>query len=209
VLPATTPTPAASTTPAVNARTFTEQGEAAFKSGDYKGAVYAWRHAVVDDPQNPVLLMMMSQALFATGNFEEAAGAAQAGMKMLPKDKWGVVIANHKELYGSVQDYTTQLRALETAIRDKPNNPALRFLAGYHYAYLGFPKEAVDQMNKVLKIEPRDEMAKALRDEMQPKAPQPAAPPGPQIQEPPPAGPNPEGPSAMILPLTRPSRLAA
>ena len=128
---------------------------------------------------------------------------------VLPKDKWGVVVANHKDLYGNVQDYTNQLRALETAIRDKPENPALRFLAGYHYAYLGFPKEAVDQLNRVLKIEPRDEMAKALRDAMQPKLPQPAAPPGPQLQAPPPAAPNLEGPSAMISPRRATARLAA
>src|SRR5207253_6961579 len=118
---------------------------------------------------------------------------------------------NHKDLYGNVQDYTTQLRALETAIKDKPDNPALRFLAGYHYAYLGFPKESVDQLDKVLKIEPRDEMAKALRDEMRSKLPQPIAPQA-QPSLPPaaqPGPPLPEGPSAWRLPSRTPVRLAA
>ncbi len=159
-----------------NAGQFADAGETAFRSGDYQGAVYAWRHAVLDDPQNPVLVMLLGQALFATGQFDEAAGATQAAMHVLPKDQWGVVVVNFRELYGSVPDYTTQLRALETAVAEKPTNPALRFLAGFHYAYLGYPQLGIDQLDKGLKAEPRDEMAKQLRDEMQAKLVTPEAP---------------------------------
>jgi hypothetical protein len=165
-----------------NALKFAEAGERAFWSGDYNGAVYAWRHAVLDAPDNPVLVMMLGQALFATGQFDEAAGATQAAMQMLPKEQWGVVIVNFRELYGNVPDYTTQLRALEKAVAEKPDNPARRFLAGFQYAYLGYPKFAIDQLDKGLKAEPRDEMAKQLRDEMQSKLPKetaPATPPAP------------------------------
>jgi len=173
--------------PAASAKEFAGQGENAFKAGDYKGAVYAWRHSAIDDPQNGVLIMLLAQGLFATGKFDEAAGATQAAMHLLPKDQWGVVVSNSKELYGNIQDYTDQLRALEKAVKDKPDSPALRFLAGFHYAYLGFPKEAVDQLNRALKIQPRDEMSKQLRDEMQAKIPKPvtpsAAPPAPEIRE--------------------------
>lgn len=49
---------------------FAAKGEASFKAGDYAGAVYAWRHAVIDDPQNPVIAMMLGQALFATGKYD-------------------------------------------------------------------------------------------------------------------------------------------
>lgn len=168
--------PPVSPSPVASAGTFVEKGEAAFKMGDYNGAVYNWRHAVVDDSQNPVVLMMLGQGLFATGKFEEAAGATQAAMHQLPKDQWGVVGKNYKELYGNVQDYTDQLRALEKAVKDKPDNPALRFLAGFHYANLGFPLEAVDQLDKVIKLVPQDEMAKQLRDELRGKLSQPTAP---------------------------------
>ena len=120
--------------------------------------------------------MMLGQALFATGNFDEAAGATQAAMQTLPKDQWGVVASNYKELYGSVQDYTNQLRALEKAVSDKPDHPGQRFLLGFHYGYLGFPQQSVDQLDKVLKLAPTDEVAKKLRDEMQTKLPKPAAP---------------------------------
>ena len=119
-------------------------------------------------------MLMHAQALFATGKYEEAAGATQASMNQLPKDQWGVVVTNYRELYGKIDDYTSQLRALEKANRDKPNEPALRFLLGYHYAYLGYPQQAVDQLNQAVTLAPRDEMAKQLRDEMQAKLPKPA-----------------------------------
>ena len=166
------PTPTTSSnTPATKSGGFIESGETAFKAGDYKGAAYAWRHAAIDDAKNPVLLMMLGQALFATGNYDEAAGATQAAMQALSKDQWGVVASNYKELYGSVQDYTNQLRALEKAVGDKPDNPGQRFLLGFHYGYLGYPQQSVTQLDKVLTLAPADEAAKKLRDEMQAKLP--------------------------------------
>jgi len=129
-----------------------------------------------------VVTMMLAQALFATGNFNEAAGATEAAMQHLPKEQWGVVVGNYKELYGNPQDYTDQLRALEKGVGEKPNDPAQRFLLGYHYAYLGYAQQALDQLEKAVKLEPRDEAAKRLRDEMKSKvapASEPAAPAGP------------------------------
>ncbi len=157
-------------------RRFAEAGEDAFRAGDYHGAVYYWRHALLDDSQNPVLVMMLGQALFATGQFDEAAGATQAAMHILPKEHWGVVVVNFRELYGDARDYTTQLRALEKAVAEKPDNPARHFLAGFHYAYLGYPQFAVNELEKGLQAEPHDEMAKQLRDEMQAKLPKPTPP---------------------------------
>jgi tetratricopeptide (TPR) repeat protein len=146
-----------------------EKGEAAFRGGDYAGAVYAWRHAVVDDPQDGVVTMLLGQALFATGRFDEAAGATQAAMHRLPREQWGLIINHYAELYGKSHDYTSQLRALERAIKEKPNDPALRFLAGFHYSHLGFTRQAIDQLDRLISIAPRDEMARQLRDEMRSK----------------------------------------
>ena len=163
----------AATTPnstSTAANNFADQGETAFRNGDYNAAAYSLQHAVVDNP-SPVLILMHAQALFATGKYPEAAGATQAAMSQLPKDQWGVVVKNYKELYGKVGDYTSQLRGLEAAAKDKPSDPALRFLLGYHYGYLGYPQQAVDQLNQAVGLSAQDEMAKQLRDEMQSKLP--------------------------------------
>ena len=142
---------------------FARQGEAAFKAGNYSKAVRAWRHAVLDDPQNGTLVMMLAQALFAAGNYDEAAGATQQGLLLLPEEQWNIVVVHHKELYGRIGDYTTQLRSLEQARKAKFDDPALRFLLGYHYGFLGYPERALKELDKGLELVPKDELAQKLR----------------------------------------------
>jgi tetratricopeptide (TPR) repeat protein len=161
------------------ARDFADKGEAEFRAGDYDAAVYALRHAAVDDPNNAVVTLLLGQALFATGKFDEAAGATQAAMRQLTRERWGVVISHYTELYGDTKDYTQQLRALERSIKEKPDEPALRFLAGFHYAYLGFTQQAAEQLERALKLAPRDEMARQLRDDLHSKLAKPSVPPVP------------------------------
>jgi hypothetical protein len=162
------------------AEEFAQIGEAAFKNRDYKGAVRAWRHGLVDDPENPVLILMLSQALFATEQYRESAGAIQAAMQTLPPEKWDVVVKNFRELYGKGEDYTTQVRSLEKAAREKTDDPGLRFLLGYHYGFLGYPAEAVKQLEKCVKLAPRDEVARKLLDLFDDKLPKKSVPaPGP------------------------------
>jgi tetratricopeptide (TPR) repeat protein len=109
-------------------------------------------------------MMLLAQALFAEGKYEQAAGATQAAMQMLPEDKWGVVIANYAELYGNVQDYTDQVRALEAARKANPDSPALRFLLGFHFGYLNYPKQAVTELDKALTLAPRDLGSRKARE---------------------------------------------
>ena len=92
------------------AQSYADRGEAAFKTGNYTEAVYDWRHALVDDPQNGTLGMLYAQALFAYGTYDEAAGATQVAMSLLPIDQWGVVVKNYTDLYPNIGSYTNQLR---------------------------------------------------------------------------------------------------
>jgi tetratricopeptide (TPR) repeat protein len=173
----------------VAATDFASQGDAEFKAGNYDAAIKAWQHALVDDPQNGALVLLIGQALFAQGKYDEAAGAVQQGMQLLPEEHWNVVVAHYEELYGASGTYASQLRALEAAA-DKADGPALRFLLGYHYGYLGYPKEAVRELDKTLKLAPQDEVAAKLRSQFAAKlppgsvpaaAPAPANPPVPAV----------------------------
>ncbi|MBS0263839.1 MAG: tetratricopeptide repeat protein [Planctomycetes bacterium] len=162
--------------PNSDAQAFVDRAETAFHNGEYAVAVQAFRHAAVDDPQNALITLLLGQALFATGQFDEAAGATQAALRQLAREQWGVTVTHYAELYGKPADYTDQLHSLESAIRKHPDDPALRFLAGYHYAYLGFTTEAIDQLNVALKLAPRDEISRQLRQDLQKKHDQPAPP---------------------------------
>jgi tetratricopeptide (TPR) repeat protein len=170
---------------------YASRGEADFRSGDYQAAARDWKHAMVDDPQNGAVMLLLAQALFQTGQYEQAAGAVQMGMQMLPEDKWGTVVSNYTQLYGNMQDYTDQVRALEKARDNDPENPAYRFLLGYHFGYLGYPKQAVRQLDKAMQIQPKDLGSKKLRDIFTAKLPAgegassrpPATPPQPSGEE--------------------------
>lgn len=168
---ATAPSDAAST---ASSGEFAAAGEDAFRAGDYEGAIRAWRHALLDDPTNGTLVLMLSQAFFAVGNYSEAAGAVQAAMAQVDPDNWGVVVKNFAELYGN-SDYTTQLKALETEAKKSPDDPALQFLLGYHYQYLGYPAEAEKKLTRALELAPDDVAAKMLLDVSQGKRPTPPA----------------------------------
>ncbi len=148
-----------------NALDFAVQGETDFKQRKYKSAVQNWKHALVDDPRNGAIVLLLGQALFAVGDYDDAAAATQAALMMLPEEKWGTVVTHYKELYSNVADYTTQIRALEKARDAKPDSPALHFLLGYHFGYLKYPKQAVRELDKVLVAFPKDKVAQKLRDE--------------------------------------------
>ncbi len=143
---------------------FLDQGDVDFKAGKYQAAARDWRHALTDDPQNGGAVLLMAQTLFALGQYEQAAAATQSAMQMLPQDKWGIVMANYKDVYGNIEDYTHQLKALEKARDAKPDSPALHFLLGFHFGYLGYEKQAVRELDKALTLAPKDRGSRKLRE---------------------------------------------
>lgn len=142
---------------------FAEQGEIDFKAADYESAIRNWQHALVDDPGNGALILLLGQAFFASGKYDEAAGATQQALQLIPKDKWNVVIANRRDLYGNEQPYRDQLKALEAAAA-KENSPALHFLLGYHHGFLGERDKAASELAKTLELAPQDEIARQLQE---------------------------------------------
>jgi len=143
---------------------FVRQGEDALKARDYRSAVRAWRHAVVDDPRNGTTVMMLAQALFAAGEYDEAAAAAQQAMRLLPEAKWREAVSKFREFYTNTQDYSAQLSELEKAVERYPNDPSLRFELGFQYAYSGYPDLALRQLDKLLELVPQDQVGRQLRD---------------------------------------------
>jgi len=112
---------------------------------------------------------MLSQGLFAVGQYHESAGAVQYAMTLLPPEKWGTVVSRYKEIYGNFQDYTDELKRLEKARDGAVDNPALRFLLGFHFGYLGYPKQAVRELDKAVELAPKDESARKLIEVFKPQ----------------------------------------
>jgi tetratricopeptide (TPR) repeat protein len=143
---------------------FVGLGEDAFRAGRYDEALRDWQHAMVDDPNNGAVVLLMAQAMFALGQYDQAANTTQMAMQMLPEAEWGNVVKNYTQLYGNVEDYTNQVRAAEKARDAKPDDGAIRFVLGYHFGFLNYPKQAVRELDKDLDIVPRDVGAQKLRD---------------------------------------------
>jgi tetratricopeptide (TPR) repeat protein len=156
---------------------YVSTGEQAFGSGQYQTALRDWQHAIVDNPRNGGLMLMIAQAMFALGQYDQAAGAVQMGMQMLPEGDWGNVVKNYDQIYPNFQNYTDQVKTLEKARKTHPDDPAMRFLLGYHFGYLGYPKQAVRELDKALDLQPRDLGAQKLRDLFAAQAGLPARPP--------------------------------
>lgn len=171
----TTPTP--TDAELAEASEFVSLGEEAFKAGRYEDALRNWQHTLVDNPDNGAVFLLMAQALFALGQYDASANTVQMAMQMLPEAEWGNVVKNYTELYPNIQKYTDQIRAAEKARDEKPDDNAVRFLLGYHFGYLNYPKQAVRELDKALDIEPQDVGAQKLRDIFALQAGIPARPP--------------------------------
>jgi tetratricopeptide (TPR) repeat protein len=139
------------------------RAELDFRSGNYQSAVTDLQQALQRYPNNGVVMMMLAQAQFATGQYQEAARMTEQAMQLLPPEQWGVVVSNFRELYTNVQDYTRQLRALEQQAKNAPSDPTLRFLLGFQYYFLGYPREAAQQLDEAAKLAPDDSRTHSLR----------------------------------------------
>ena len=113
---------------------------------------------------------------------------------MLPEDQWGNVVKNFADLYPNNQDFTNQIRALESARTTNPNDPALRFLLGYEYGYLGYPTQAIAEFDKGISLRPQDRGAVVMRNLF-------------AAQSGVPALPLPTVPTPPVRPVIRPLRL--
>jgi hypothetical protein len=68
-----------------------------------------------------------------------------------------------------------QLKDLENAVKSH-DSPAGRFLLGFHYGYLGYPEQSVRELDQAIKLNPKDKMAKKLREITAAKLPDESAP---------------------------------
>jgi tetratricopeptide (TPR) repeat protein len=138
---------------------FAQQGQELFMAGKYADAAKALRHAVVDDPTNGPLLALTGEALWANGNYNEAAGAIQQSLLATPETDWVGVSSRAARLIPA-----EAVGNLAKAIGDK-ESPDLRFLAGYQSFGAGKYDEAAAHLDLLLKTAPDDAVAKKLRDQ--------------------------------------------
>jgi tetratricopeptide (TPR) repeat protein len=149
-----------------NLREF-EQARAAFYEGDYRLAQRLADAALRALPHDAVIHEFRALCQFALGDYRGAAATLNAVLAVGPGWDWATLAS----LYPRVDVYTVQLRALERYIDDHPDAGDARFLLAYHYLTTGAKDAAIEQLREVVRLVPKDMVAKQLLDMLNPAAP--------------------------------------
>jgi tetratricopeptide (TPR) repeat protein len=151
------------TSPDVSSRYYAA-ARTAFRQGDYRNAIRLASHAAIESSHKAQIHELLSLALFASGEYDDASSAAHAVLAKGAVSDWNLLFG----YYGDVDRYTEQLRALERYTIEHPESAAERFLLGYHYLMIGEPEKARDEFAQTVRLNPSDKLAQRYLNQLQP-----------------------------------------
>ena len=117
-------------------------GDAAFREGRYGDAVHFYARAIEFQPDQGVLYLVLSDALFATGDYHYGAYALRKALELDPS-----LVENPVDKHGFYTDpmeFDRQLAVLEIYLRDRPTDQDARLLLAANYLFGLRPAAAVD-----------------------------------------------------------------
>ena len=118
--------------------------------------------AIRQMPNDAALHEFRGLVLFALHRYEDAAAPLYAVLSVGPGWDWKTLVG----LYPNVSVYTEQLRALETYCRLNPRSASARFVLAYLYLTQGNTDVAVDQLKRVVALQPKDTVAAHLLQQL-------------------------------------------
>jgi tetratricopeptide (TPR) repeat protein len=130
----------------------------ALRQGRYADSARLASRAADDRPSDPNAHLLLMLGSFAVGQYRGAAAEAHVVASLGQMPDWPKIYA----IYGNVDTYTRQLRALEKFAAKTPSAAEGRFLLGFQYAMLGHQGAARSQFLAALKIAPQDRLAAEL-----------------------------------------------
>lgn len=161
-----------------------DQAREAFAKGDYKRALQLDEQAIQKTPSDPVLHEFASLCSFALGDYGRSAAVLNSLLAVAPGMDWTTM----SSLYSDVDEYTKQLRALESFCKEKPDDSAALFVLAYHYLVTGQDDPAIKMLQRVVKQQPSDLVSKKLLESLsapaQEVAKTPVTPPAPGDSKP-------------------------
>jgi tetratricopeptide (TPR) repeat protein len=102
-----------------------------------------------------------SAALFGMKRFQDASAAAARGIAALPKVTESKL--DLRSLYADADFYESLIDELKTQSAKAPKDASLQFLLGYQYYFTGHKKQAREQFESTLKLDPAHAAAKVLK----------------------------------------------
>ncbi len=117
-------------------------GDQAFRDGRYTDSVQFYAKAVEFAPEHGALYLVLSDALFAAGDYHYAAYAVRRAFELEPELVRGVV--DKHAFYPDPADFDRQLAVLELYLEDHPSDQDARLVLGLNYLFGGRPLAAVE-----------------------------------------------------------------
>ena len=138
------------------------EAEDAFRAGQYEQAVRLAKHAIIETPQHGRLHELLSQALFAVGDYRASTAALQTAISLSPQGDWGFLVRNHARFYRG-QDYAQQLGRLNRFVGEYPTAADARLLRAYHHGFLGRQDVARQDLDQLSRLRVYPHLSKRLR----------------------------------------------
>ena len=132
-------------------------GDQAFRDGRYADAVHFYARAAQFAPEDGVVWLVLSDGLFATGDYHYGAYALRkaleldAGLARGPVDK--------RTFYTDGNEFDRQLAVLENFVADHPGDGDAVLMLAANYLFGGRPAAAVDLLEGPGAEEPRNSQA--------------------------------------------------
>lgn len=135
-----------------------EAARDAFRKKDYDTSLERMNDALRALPSDPALHEFRGLVLFARGEYQEAAATTYAVLSVSPGWNWTTL----SSLYADPEEYTKQLRQLETYRKEHPQSADASFLLAYHYVTCRHNAAAVKHFHNVAKLLSDDELVPHL-----------------------------------------------
>lgn len=117
------------------------QGDRAFRESRFGDAVHFYAKSVEFAPDSGILYLVLSDALFATGDYRYAAYSLRQAFDNEPALATNVV--DKREFYADPADFEEQLKTLEAFVQDHVLDMDARLVLTANYLFGGRPAEAL------------------------------------------------------------------
>ena len=117
-------------------------GDRAFAEARYGDAVRHYARAVECSPEDPVLHLVLSDALFATGDYHYAAHCLRRALELEPNLL--EIEFDKRTFYGDPSDFDRHLLLLESYLADHVLDDDARLLLGANLLFGGNPDKTVE-----------------------------------------------------------------
>jgi tetratricopeptide (TPR) repeat protein len=126
-------------------------GDFYFREGRFGEAVEAYRRALDHVPEDGTVHLALADALFATGDYHQAAYVIGKALELDPE--LAAVQVDKRAFYGDPTLLDKQLDTLKRYIEDKPFDAAAHFMLGYNLRLTGQLDGARRAFERVLELD--------------------------------------------------------